>query len=57
MKHENTERKQSIGMKWMKAESGNTYICPVGALEGIENPTEADFRRLCQDESANPQNG
>ena len=37
-------------------DSGTTYICPVGALEGIDNPSEDDLRRLCMDESANPQN-
>jgi hypothetical protein len=49
-------RKSSIAMKWVKAESGNTYICNVDALRGIENPTEEDLQRLCVSESENPQN-
>jgi hypothetical protein len=49
-------RKSSIAMKWVKAESGNTYICNVDALKGIENPTEEDLQRLCVSESENPQN-
>ena len=55
-KHENPERQQSTSIKWIKPESGNPYICRVGALDGIDNPTEAEFQRLCQDESATPQN-
>ena len=48
--------KQSFAMHWIKAESGNTYICSVDALNGINNPTEDDLRRLCVEESNNPQN-
>ena len=26
--------------KWIKADSGHTYLCPVDALSRIDNPTE-----------------
>jgi hypothetical protein len=43
-------------VKWVKAESGTTYLCPVNALEKLVNPTEADLKTICLDESTNPQN-
>ena len=48
--------KNSIALKWIKAESGETYLCNLSALEQIENPTEDDLRHLCMRESDNPQN-
>jgi len=56
MEKEYTERKQSMGMKWIKGESGKTYVCSIEALSKLDNPTEADLERLCMDESWNPQN-
>ena len=50
------EFKRSIGVKWIKAESGSTYLCPVDALDRIENPTEDQLKLMCIDESDNPQN-
>ena len=49
-------RKRSIGLRWMKGESGTSYLCPIDALRGISNPSEADLERLCVNESHNPQN-
>jgi hypothetical protein len=48
------EFKQSIAVKWIKAESGSTYLCPVDALSRIENPTEDQLKTLCVNESENP---
>ena len=45
-----------INVRWIKAESGTTYLCPVKALERLGNATEADLRTICVDESANPHN-
>jgi hypothetical protein len=42
--------------KWIKSDSGSTYLCQVDALRGIDNPTEEQLRSLCVDESLNPQN-
>lgn len=54
--HGMKEFKAEIGVQWVKGESGNTYLCPVKALEHLENPTESDLRQICVDESANPHN-
>ena len=48
--------KQAIAVKWMKSETGNTYICPLNAMQGIENPTDEQLRMHCVEESLNPQN-
>ncbi|UCG52298.1 MAG: hypothetical protein JSW58_01730 [Candidatus Latescibacterota bacterium] len=48
--------KQELSVKWIKAESGNTYLCPVTALERLKDPTEEQLKMICVDESANPQN-
>jgi len=42
--------------KWIKSSSGSTYLCPVDAMRGIDNPTEEQLRSLGVDESLNPQN-
>ena len=51
-----SQSKLNIALQWVRAESGETYICPADALAGIEHPTEDDLRRHCQIESENPQN-
>lgn len=56
MENQTNNQKQTIGISWVKAESGNTYLCPVGALDGISSPTEDDYKRLCVNESENPEN-
>ena len=48
--------KKELAVKWIKAESGNTYLCPVSALNRLENPTEEQLKLICVDESENPQN-
>lgn len=50
------EHKKEIGVKWIKAQSGNTYLCPVDALERLSNPTEDQLKMICVDESQNPEN-
>lgn len=47
---------KEIGVKWVKAESGTTYLCPVSSLSRFENPTEEQLATICVDESNNPQN-
>ena len=51
----NSELKQSIGVKWIKVESGNTYLCPAD-LSGASELTEEELRQVCVDESQNPEN-
>ena len=48
--------KKELAVKWIKAESGNTYLCPLSALNRLENPTEEELKLICVDESENPQN-
>ena len=46
----------TLGVKWIKADSGNTYLCPVEVLKGLQNPSEEHLQAHCVDESLNPQN-
>ena len=50
--------KKEIGVRWIKAESGTSYLCPLAAFErlGTQNPKEEDLKKICVDESQNPQN-
>ena len=50
------EFKKEIGVKWVKADSGTSYLCPAGSFERLTNPTEAELKKICVDESQNPQN-
>ncbi|MGD8440692.1 MAG: hypothetical protein PVG53_09155 [Holophagae bacterium] len=52
----NVEFKKQLNVKWVKGESGNTYLCPVDALNRLSNPTEDQLKTICVDESANPHN-
>jgi hypothetical protein len=47
---------QRVNLKWIKADSGTTYLCPVNALDRLDNPTEEQLKLICVDESDNPQN-
>lgn len=53
---ESKEIKKELSVKWIKADSGHTYLCPVAALSRIDNPTEEDLKKICVDESDNPHN-
>jgi len=50
------EFKKELSVKWIKGQSGATYLCPVDALSRMDNPTEDDLKKICVDESQNPQN-
>jgi hypothetical protein len=50
------EIKKELSLKWIKAESGNTYLCPLAAYDRLDNPTEDQLKLICVDESENPQN-
>ena len=56
MADELNEFKRELGVKWIKSDSGNTYLCPVDSLKRLENPTEDQLKMICVDESENPQN-
>ena len=48
--------KKQLSVKWIKAKSGSTYLCPVDSLDRMDNPTEEQLKTICVEESANPQN-
>jgi len=50
------EFKKELSVKWIKAKSGSTYLCPVDAIAKIKNPNEEQLKLICVDESQNPQN-
>jgi hypothetical protein len=50
------EFKKQLNVKWVKGDSGRTYLCPVEALNRLDNPTEDQLKTICVDESENPHN-
>lgn len=48
-------RKSTLGLKWVRSNQ-STYLCPIGGLDNIRNASEEELRRICIDESFNPQN-
>jgi len=46
--------KQDLGFKWIKSESGNTYLCPVNLAKS--ELSEEELERYCVSESSNPEN-
>jgi hypothetical protein len=56
MPQELNEFKRELGVKWIKGESGNTYLCPMESLRRLANPTEDQLKMICVEESMNPQN-
>jgi hypothetical protein len=54
---ESRERKANVGVKWVKAEDSNmTYLCNASDLKGLREMSDAELRKICLDESRNPQN-
>ena len=53
-KVENIQKREN--MKWVKGDSGTTYLCKTEDLQSLKNPTEEELKRICVDESNNPQN-
>jgi len=54
MFEETRTRKSNFGFNWVKAESGTTYLCPIG--EDLSGASEDELRVRCLNESENPQN-
>ena len=48
--------KRDLGFRWIKAESGNTYLCPARSLDEGHSLSEEQLQSLCLDESMDPQN-
>ena len=45
-----------ISLKWIRGESGTTYLCPVKSFNRLDNPSEKELQMICVDESDNPHN-
>ena len=56
MAEELKEFTKEIGVKWVRADSGTSYLCPVAALGRLNQPNETELKKICVDESQNPQN-
>jgi hypothetical protein len=58
MSEENIEeRKKKLGYEWIKSEkTGVSYLCPVGSIEDKRKASDEDLKKVCIDESMNPQN-
>ena len=56
MTDSNREFKKELSVKWIKADSGTTYLCPVDALNRLGERSEDKLKLICVDESENPQN-
>ena len=41
---------------WVRAQSGNTYVCKAGSLSDPKNASEEELRKHCMDESQRPDN-
>jgi hypothetical protein len=51
------ERKANLGLQWVKADdSDSTYLCPTDKLSSLRETTDDELRKICVDESHNPQN-
>lgn len=45
------------GFEWIKSDkSGVSYLCPVGSIKDKNAASEEDLKKVCVDESMNPQN-
>lgn len=53
---EEHEMKSRQGYEWIKAASGNSYLCPIGSIADKKKATEADLKKICVDESGSPHN-
>lgn len=56
MTNDQNEFKKQVDVKWVKATSGNTYLCPVVALDRLPDKSEKHLKTICVEESSNPQN-
>ena len=42
--------------KWIKSETGTTYLCPVDAIKGRSLSADEELSAVCVDESLSPHN-
>ena len=51
-----TTNKQNLGQRWIKSASGETWICPLDVAKNAHNLSDDELRKLCVNESENPEN-
>ena len=56
MDNQTKEFKRELSVKWVKGESGTSYLCPTESLKRLDKPNDKDLEKICVDESNNPQN-
>lgn len=56
MAGEQNEFKKELNVKWVKGDSGTSYLCPVESLNRLDKPGDEELQTICVDESDNPQN-
>ena len=57
MNEEIRATKSNLGYSWVQsASSGATYLCPAGSAGSLRSASDEELRRVCVDESNNPQN-
>jgi hypothetical protein len=50
------EVKANLGFKWVRSETGRTYLCPASQVDAVRGASDSDLEATCIDESTNPQN-
>jgi hypothetical protein len=45
----------SSGVKWIRASSGSTYLCPIAIVDCIDALTESDLKEICAEQSMSPE--
>ena len=48
--------RKRVSFKWVRGESGRTYLCPADAIEPFPYPSDYQLNKICVDESDNPHN-
>ena len=56
MFEEISSRKAELGFRWIRSQSGTTYLCPASQYSELRNASDKELRSTCIDESMNPQN-
>jgi hypothetical protein len=51
-----SSRKAELGYRWIRSQSGNTYLCPTSRYSELSDASDEELRATCIDESMNPQN-
>lgn len=50
-------RKKKLGYEWIKSKkTGVSYLCPVGSVKDKNKASDEELKKVCIDESMNPQN-